>query len=89
MERAGIPDAWHTGLVHSDANNWGGGSVGNVPFIDPNWATNGKFGMRTYGSTNYDTSLTNCPIIANGNAVALEVRVGGTGGNTDMAYLIH
>jgi hypothetical protein len=72
----------------ASANNWGGGSVGSVPFIDPNWATNGKFGMRTYGSTNYDTSLTTCPIIANGDAVALEVRVGGTGGNTDTAYLI-
>jgi hypothetical protein len=71
------------------ASNWQYG----VPTIQADYATSGKFGVTTYhgtGSTNYDTDLTTCPIIANGDARAVEVRVGGqavTVANYTTAYL--
>lgn len=67
------------------ASNW---SLG-VPDVALS-ATQG--GVRTYGSNNYDTSLTTCPIIANGAATSMEVRVGGANAGTPAtattAYLI-
>jgi hypothetical protein len=64
------------------ASNWGG-TPGGVPGIAAVTPT----GVRTYGSANYDTSLTTCPIIANGDARALEVRVG-SASPTAPAYLV-
>ena len=58
------------------ATNWQYG----VPTIASDYATSGKYGVTTYygtGSTNYDSSLTTCPIIANGDARAVEIRIGG------------
>ena len=71
------------------ASNWQYG----VPTIQSDYATSGKFGVTTYhgtGSTNYDTDLISCPIIANDDARAVEVRVGGqavTVVNYTTAYL--
>ena len=64
------------------ATNWGG-TPGGVPAI----AATSPTGIRTYGSSNYDTSLTTCPIIANGDARAYEVRVG-SASPTAPAYLV-
>ena len=65
----GVSQDWFT------ASNW---SLG-VPDIALQ-ATQG--GVRTYGGTNYDTSLTTCPIISSGAATTLEVRVGGANAGT-------
>jgi hypothetical protein len=66
------------------ATNW---SLG-VP--DATSTTQG--GVRTYGSNCYDTSLTTCPIIANGAATAYEIRVAGANAGTPAtavtAYLV-
>jgi hypothetical protein len=71
------------------ASNWQYG----VPTIQADYATSGKFGVTTYhgtGSTNYDTDLLSCPVIANGDARAVEIRIGGqavTVANYTTAYL--
>jgi hypothetical protein len=64
------------------ASNWGG-TPGGVPGI----AAVSPTGVRTYGSNNYDTSLTTCPVIAIGDARAFEVRVG-SASPTAPAYLV-
>jgi hypothetical protein len=62
------------------AANWNSG----VPTIS---AT--PTGVRTYGSNHYATSLTSCPVIANGDARAMEVRVGGSAPtDAGMSYLV-
>lgn len=71
------------------AGNWQYG----VPTIQSDYATSGKYGVTTYygtSGTNYDNSLTTAPIIANGDARAVEIRVGGTAvtGTAETAYLI-
>jgi hypothetical protein len=72
-----------------EASNWQYG----VPTIQADYATSGRFGVTTYhgtGSINYDTDLATCPVIANGNARAVEVRIGGqavTVTNYTTAYL--
>lgn len=72
-----------------DGANWQYG----VPYIASDYATSGKYGVTTYygtSGTNYDNSLTTCPIIANGDARAIEIRVGGTAvtGTNETAYLV-
>jgi hypothetical protein len=63
------------------ASNWSN----QVPDVSLS-ATQG--GVRTYGSNNYDKSLTTCPVISSGNATTMEMRVGGAGGNIDTAYFL-
>jgi hypothetical protein len=67
------------------ASNWSAG-VPDVALM----AT--QAGARTYGSNCYDSSLTTCPIIANGAASTMELRVAGDNAGTPAtaktAYLI-
>jgi hypothetical protein len=67
------------------ASNWSAG-VPDVALMGT------QAGARTYGSNCYDSSLTTCPIIANGAATTMELRVAGDNAGTPAiaktAYLI-
>jgi hypothetical protein len=77
----GVSQDWFTG------SNW---DKGVAPFIQ-DYPTSGNYGVTTYkgtSGTNYDTDLATCPVITDGDAAAIEIRVGGGLGVTEIAYLV-
>jgi hypothetical protein len=91
-----VQDAWKGPAGGGTSQDWfaAGNWTAGVPAIQSDYATTGKYGVTTYngtGSNNYDTSLTTCPVINDGDARAVEIRVGGqavTVANYTTAYLV-
>jgi hypothetical protein len=57
--------------------NWNSGT----PYIQSDYLTSGKWGCNIYGSSSPAID----PIIADGNATAIEVRIGGAAGDFDKS----